>query len=158
MNMLEIKDMFVENFEDELFTTAFKKYFGEISTSSRNWGMLFRQMNAEKGTTRALISLCGNSVVGFIMFCEVELKCLFFVEKIGYIREFWVDSQFRGKGHGHRLLKKAEEYFYERNIKKTVLNATKGTEAFYIKNGYSKSHSIVSDNRNFFEKICYTKG
>ena len=50
-----MQDIFVEDFESELFTTAFKKYFCEISTSSRNWKMLFRQMNAEKDTTKAIM-------------------------------------------------------------------------------------------------------
>ncbi len=78
-----MRDIFVEDFESELFTTAFKKYFGEISTSTRNWEMLFRQMNAEKNTTKAIMRLEGDTVVGFIMFCEIELQCIFFRKNSG---------------------------------------------------------------------------
>ncbi len=75
-------DIFVEDFESELFTEAFKKYFYEISTSERNWEMMFRQMNSEKDTTKAIMRLDGNTVVAFIMFCEIELKCAFFSENL----------------------------------------------------------------------------
>lgn len=150
-----MRDIFVEDFESELFMTAFKKYFGEISTSSRNWEMLFRQMNAEKDTTKAIMRLDGNTVVGFIMFCEIELQCIFFSEKFGYIRELWVDTPHRHAGHGSHLMHLAEQYFVGRKIPQMALNALPGTEEFYRKQGYSASEVIVSESDAIFTKKIY---
>lgn len=152
-----MQDVFVEDFESELFTAAFKKYFCEISTSPRNWDMLFKQMNAEKDTTKAIMILDGNTVVGFIMFCEIELQCMFFSEKFGYIRELWVDTPFRHVGHGSHLMHLAEQYFVDKMIPQIALKAVPNSEEFYRKQGYSVSEVIVSESDTVFtKKICET--
>ncbi len=152
-----MRDVFVENFESELFTTAFKKYFCEISTSSRNWDMLFRQMNTEKDTTKAIMRLDGNTVVGFIMFCEIELQCIFFSEKFGYIRELWVDRSYRRTGHGSHLMHLAEQYFVNKMLPQIALKVAPNSEEFYRKQGYSASEVIVSESDAIFtKKICTT--
>lgn len=143
-----MKDIFVEDFESELFTTAFKKYFSEISMCVRRWDALFKQMNAEKDVTKAIMRLDGDVVVGFIMFCKVELKCLFFCEEIGFIREFWVAPEYRKLGHGKELLKIAEEYFYERGISQTALTAVDESKIFYIKQGYVEKTSMKCEGTN----------
>ncbi len=147
-----MKDLFVEDFEAEQFTTAFKKYFAEISTADRNWQMLFRQMNAEKETTKALLRLDGETVVGFVLFCEVEPKCLFFSERLGYIRELWVDPAFRKHGNGSGLLQAAEAEFVKRGVKQVVLSAVPDAQTFYRKNGYAESATIVVQTDPFFVK------
>ena len=152
-----MRDVFVEDFESELFTAAFKKYFGEISTLSRNWEMLFRQMNAEKDTTKAIMRLDGNTVVGFIMFCEIELQCIFFSEKFGYIRELWVDAPHRHAGHASHLMHLTEQYFIEKMIPQIALKAVPNSEEFYRKQGYSVSEVIVSESDAIYtKKICTT--
>lgn len=147
-----MRDIFVKDFKSELFTAAFKKYFGEISTSSRNWEMLFRQMDAEKDTTKAIMRLDGNTVVGFIMFCEIELQCIFFSEKFGYIRELWIDTPFRNKGHGSNLMHLAEQYFVNKMLPQIALKATPKLEEFYRKQGYSVSEVIISESDAIFIK------
>ena len=150
-----MRDIFVEDFESELFTAAFKKYFCEISTSSRNWEMLFRQMNDEKDTTKAIMRLDGNTVVGFIMFCEIELQCIFFSEKFGYIRELWVDRSYRRTGYGSHLMHLAEQYFVSRKMLQMALKATSNSEEFYRNQGYSLSEVIVSESDAIFTKKIY---
>ena len=145
-------DIFVEDFESKLFTEAFKKYFCEISTSQRNWEMLFRQMNSEKDTTKAIMRPDGNTVVGFIMFCEIELKCAFFSEKYGFIRELWVDKSYRHAGYGSHLMSLSEKYFAEKKVPQMALNAIPETEEFYRKQGYSASEVIVSESDIVFIK------
>lgn len=147
-----MQDIFVEDFESELFTTAFKKYFCEISTSSRNWKMLFRQMNAEKDTTKAIMRVDGDTVIGFVMFCEIELQCIFFSEKLGYIRDLWVDTPYRRTGHGSQLIQTAEKYFVDRKIPQMALNAVATSEEFYQKQGYSISEVIFSEGNTVFTK------
>ncbi len=146
-------DVFVEDFESELFTTAFKKYFSETNTASRNWVMLFRQMNAEKETTKAIMRLDGNVVVGFIMFCEIEMQCIFFSEKFGYIRELWVDAPYRHAGHGSQLLHIAETYFTDRNVPQMALNTFSDSKGFYLKQGYSESTVIFSGGKTLLTKL-----
>ena len=102
-------DVFVEDFESEPFMTAFKTYFSEISDGTRNWPMLFRQMNAEKDVTKAIMRLDGDTVVGFILFCPLQLSCPFFTESYGYIRELWVAPEYRRRGNGGRLPALAEQ-------------------------------------------------
>ena len=147
-----MQDIFVEDFESELFTEAFKKYFGEISTSSRNWKMLFRQMNAEKDTTKAIMRVDGDTVIGFVMFCEIELQCIFFSEKFGYIRELWVDTHYRCAGHGGHLMQTAEKYFADRKIPQMALNAITNSEEFYQKQGYSVNDVLFSQGTTVFTK------
>ncbi|MBR6558049.1 MAG: GNAT family N-acetyltransferase [Clostridia bacterium] len=147
-----MRDVYVEDFESELFTAAFKKYFCEICTSSRNWDMLFRQMNAEKDTTKAIMRLDGNTMVGFIMFCEIELQCIFFAEKFGYIRELWVDRSYRRTGHASHLMHLAEQYFLDRKIPQMALKAVPNSEEFYRRQGYSVSEVIVSESNAIFTK------
>ena len=106
-----MRDLYVDNFESEPFMTAFKAYFGEISGGTRNWPMLFRQMNAEKDVTKAIMRLDGDTVAGFILFCPLQLTCPFFTESYGYIRELWVAPDYRQTGTGHRLMALAEQYF-----------------------------------------------
>jgi len=147
-----VRDIFVEDFQSELFTAAFKKYFCEISASSRNWEMLFRQMNAEKDTTKAIMRVDRDTVVGFIMFCEVELQCMFFSEKFGYIRELWVDAPYRRAGHGSCLVRLAEKYFADKRIPQMALNAVSSSEEFYQKQGYSASEVLFSEEKAVFTK------
>lgn len=150
-----MQDIFVEDFESELFTEAFKKHYSETSTSSYNWEWLFRQMNSEKDTTKAIMRLDGDTVVGFIMFCEVELKCIFFSEKFGYIRELWVDKSYRRTGHGSHLMQLAEKYFSDRMVPQAALMTNPKAIEFYLKLGYSASEVLFSEEEGtiFTKKI-----
>ena len=141
-----MRDIFVENFESEPFMTAFKTYFCEISESERNWPMLFRQMNAEKDVTKAIMRFDGNTVVGFIMFCPIRLSCPFFTEEYGYIRELWVAPAHRRAGNGEQLMELAEQYFSDLGISQIMLKAEPKAEGFYRKLGYAESTAAISED------------
>ena len=141
-----MRDIFVENFESEPFMTAFKTYFCEISESERNWPMLFRQMNAEKDVTKAIMRFDGNTVVGFIMFCPIRLSCPFFTEEYGYIRELWVAPAHRRAGNGEQLMELAEQYFSDLGISQIMLKAEPQAEGFYRKLGYAESTAAFSED------------
>ncbi len=147
-----MRDVFVEDFESEPFMTAFKTYFSEISSSTRNWPMLFRQMNAERDVTKAIMRLDRDMVVGFVMFCEIRLSCIFFTEAYGYIRELWVHPAYRRTGSGGQLLALAEQYFSDRNIAQVMLNAGPQAVGFYRKLGYAESTTAISEGG-----VIYTK-
>ena len=141
-----MRDTFVEDFESESFMTAFKAYFSEISESERNWPMLFRQMNAEKDVTKAIMRFDGNTVVGFIMFCPIRLSCPFFTEEYGYIRELWVAPAHRRAGNGEQLMELAEQYFSDLGISQIMLKAEPQAEGFYRKLEYAESTAAISED------------
>ncbi|MBP3666907.1 MAG: GNAT family N-acetyltransferase [Clostridia bacterium] len=144
--------IYVENYESEPFMTAFKTYFGEISGRERNWPLLFRQMNAEREVTRAVLLQDGGTAVGFVLFCPLHLSCPFFTETYGYIRELWVASEYRRQGNGRLLLALAEQDLSNRKIARVLLKADPRATGFYEKQGYTVSDTAVSE-----EGVMYTK-
>ncbi len=147
-----MREVYVEDFESEPFMTAFRTYFCEISSSTRNWPMLFRQMNAEKDVTKAIMRLDGDTVVGFILFCPLQLTCPFFTESYGYIRELWVAPEYRRTGSGGRLMALAEQYFSDRKITCVMLKAEPRAEGFYRKLGYVESDTASSEGEVIYSK------
>ena len=148
-----MRDIYMEDFESEPFMTAFKAYFSEISGGTRNWPMLFRQMNAEKDVTKAIMRFDGNIVVGFIMFCTIRLSCPFFTEEYGYIRELWVAPAHRLAGNGEQLMELAEQYFSDLGISQIMLKAEPQAEGFYRKLGYAENTAAISKNGVMLSKI-----
>ena len=149
-----MRDIYMEDFESEPFMTAFKAYFSEISGGTRNWPMLFRQMNAEKDVTKAIMRFDGNTVVGFIMFCPIRLSCPFFTEEYGYIRELWVAPAYRRAGNGEQLMELAEQFFSDLGMSQIMLKAEPRAEGFYRKLGYAISDTASSEGETvYFKKI-----
>lgn len=149
-----MRDIYMEDFESEPFMTAFKAYFSEISGGTRNWPMLFRQMNAEKDVTKAIMRFDGNTVVGFIMFCPIRLSCPFFTEEYGYIRELWVAPAHRLAGNGEQLMELAEQFFSDLGMSQIMLKAEPRAEGFYRKLGYAISDTASSEGETvYFKKI-----
>lgn len=149
-----MRDIYVEDFESEPFMTAFKAYFSEISGGTRNWPMLFRQMNAEKDVTKAIMRLDGDTVAGFILFCPLQLTCPFFTEEYGYIRELWVAPAYRRAGNGEQLMELAEQYFSDLGMSQIMLKAEPRAEGFYRKLGYAISDTASSEGETvYFKKI-----
>ena len=149
-----MRDIYMEEFESEPFMTAFKAYFSEISGGTRNWPMLFRQMNTEKDVTKAIMRFDGNIVVGFIMFCPIRLSCPFFTEEYGYIRELWVAPAHRLAGNGKQLMELAEQFFSDLGMSQIMLKAEPRVEGFYRKLGYAISDTASSEGETvYFKKI-----
>ena len=148
-----MRDIYVGNFESEPFMTAFKTYFSEISGGTRNWPMLFRQMNAEKDVTKAIMRLDGDTVAGFILFCPLQLACPFFTESYGYIRELWVAPKYRRTGNGRQLMALAEQYFSDLGMSQIMLKAEPRAEGFYRKLGYAENTAAISKDGVVLSKI-----
>ena len=140
-----MKDYFITDFLNPLFQSAFKEYFEELGVKVRNWDALFEEMNNSKETTAFLRIDEKEKVIGFIQFKIDEMKNWFFTEKIGFIREFWVSNEFRGKGHGTELLKLVENYLLDKEIFKTILTTDTAPD-FYIKKGYIREYSYYAKN------------
>ena len=51
-----------------------------------------------------------------MQFKSIELNNCFFIEKFGFIREFWIAKEYRGNGLGKQLLNDAESFFKQNGI------------------------------------------
>jgi len=135
--MNQYADKLISDFTDPLFQNAFRKYFSELQINVEDWDGLFREMNEENGNLAFIRIDENDKVVGFIQFAPIVFTSWFFEETYGFIREFWVAAEHRGKRHGSELLKIAEQYFFDNGIYSTILTADTA-EDFYVKHGYVK--------------------
>ncbi len=141
-------DILISDFSDERFQAAFKLYFSDLGHRLNNWEPLFQEMNNDNSGTCAYIRLAEDSqVVGFIMFCPMDVSSWFFDMKFGFIREFWVSSEYRSQGHGNTLLSLAEDWFRRQGVYKSILT-THTTESFYLHHGYQKDCDIHARNKD----------
>lgn len=142
-----VKDILISDFTELLFQQAFKEYFAELDINVEDWDGLFNEIDGEKDNKAYVRITEDNTVVGFILFMPIELSNWFFKEKIGFVREFWIAPQHRSQGHGAELLRLAEEYFLQNDIKKAILT-TDMAEKFYEKNGYRKDDTFTAANQD----------
>lgn len=141
------KNLFITDFSDPVFQSMFKKYFAEIGMNVKDWDGLFEEMNTQNGGNCAYIRMCDNEPVGFIQFTAVTLENWFLKERLGFIREFWVEEKFRRQGHGTVMLYLAEKYFKDNNIRRTVLTAEEKERQFYLNRGYSVDRNAEAKNK-----------
>ncbi len=137
----------ISDFKNERFQRVFKMYFQEFGINVRDWDGLFEEMNSEEKIEALLCLEQDGEVIGFIQYQFIQLAHSFFEEKLGFIREFWIDNEHREKGYGTSLLKKTEDYFKEKGIHKTILTSDT-EEEFFVKRGYKKDESINAKNND----------
>lgn len=140
------KDYFISDFTDPAFQAMFKKYFAEIGVKVSDWEALWAEMNTQNGGNKAYIRTCDGEPLGFIQFTVINLGSWFFKEKLGFIREFWVDKKFRGQRHGTQLLSLAEKHFKDNGICRIVLTSEESEQQFYLNRGYKICESIEAKN------------
>lgn len=134
------------DFSDPAFQAAFQRYFTEIGVNVRDWTGLFREMN--EGDNAAFVRTASDrTVLGFIQFCPIPFTSWFFEETCGFIREFWVSPEARGRGVGSGLLARAEDYFRGKGICTGILT-TDTAAAFYLRHGYEKAPGCRAKNKD----------
>lgn len=144
---MKTNDILISDFCDPKFKAAFQIYFAELGIQVRDWDGLFREMN-EGGENRAWLRMSEDGdVIGFIQFIPIAFSSWFFEEKRGFIREFWIQKDFRGQGHGTALLELAEAYFTDRGIN-TLILTTDTAPDFYRSRGYEKDAAIAARNKD----------
>ena len=144
---MQIKEVLINDFTNPDFRTMFMRYFDEINVNVDDWDALFSEMNNEKQNLAYIRFNEDGSPVGFIQFTVMSFASWFFDFETGFIREFWVDSRFRGQGHGSMLLRRAEEYFIGNGVYRSILT-TDTAESFYIRRGYKKDTDIRAKNND----------
>lgn len=148
-----MKDILINDFNNLDFQNMFKSYFSAMGVNVSNWKRLFKAMNDENRNFAYILYDEDESPIGFIQFTAITLSSGFFETKMGFIREFWISGKFRNLGHGSELLRLAEEFFINNEIRKSILT-TNTAEKFYIRHGYVKDADITAKNGyNVFVKI-----
>lgn len=140
-----MKNILISDFNNFDFQNMFKSYFGELGVSVSNWSRLFQAMNDESKNLAYLRYDENGSPIGFIQFTVITFSSGFFETKVGFIREFWVNGKRRSLGHGSELLRRAEKYFINNGVYKSILT-TDTAERFYVRHGYVKDIDITAKN------------
>ena len=146
-NEQNISDLLLSDFTVPLFQDTFKQYFTEMGISIRDWDGLFKEVNDEGDNLTFVRTTADGDAIGFIMIKPTKFTSWFFEETYGFIREFWVASDFRNSGHGTALLDIAEKYFCENNIYTSILT-TNTAKLFYEKHGYFKAPGCKAKNQD----------
>ncbi len=140
-------DSVIVDFTDPVYQKAFKQYFADLDCTVTDWDGLFREMNRE-GDNAALVRTGEDGkIVGFILYRPVKFSSFFFEETCGFIREFWVSSEYRNRGHGTALLALAEKHFLENGIYTSILT-TDSAPSFYEKRGYVRAPGCQAKNHD----------
>jgi len=133
-----------DDFSEPLFQAAFQTYFDELEITVTDWDGLWKEMNG--GENRAYLVLEDDRAIGFLQFTEIELSNWFFTQRLGFIREFWVDEKHRGMGIGTQLLALTEKHFLESGLSQAILT-TESAKEFYTERGYVKAGAIKAANQ-----------
>lgn len=132
-------------FQDQRFQTMFQAYFGEMGFPVKDWPALFREMDEDGHQNEAILALDGGVPAGFLQYCPMEFTGWFFSCKAGFVREFWVTPEARGKGVGTALLQHAEDRFRACGAGWSMLT-TDSAEQFYLVRGYTCSSAWQARN------------
>ena len=145
--------LLIDDFSNELFQKAFKEYFRELKMEVDDWNSLFESMNSQGGNL-AYLWLDNEEVIGFLEFRIEKTEHWFITEDFGFVREFWIKSNYRNQTLGTKLLDKVENYFIENQIFKVLLT-TDTAPSFYLKNGYrlAKSYSSLNKDPVYFKQL-----
>ena len=138
--------IFISNFKNEKFISAFKTALEEFSIDLSKLGTYIEEFNAAGDIyAYVLLNEKGESI-GMIQFQKTVLSNELLNEEYGLIREFWIAPEHRKQGCGSLLLKKAESYFVENNLCYSILSSREEAVDFYRKNGYTKKENARSFN------------
>ena len=109
----------IEDFASPRFRQAFQSYFQELGIQVRDRLLLLMEAQSS----------------------------WFFTKGAGFVREFWVAPEFRGKGHGKALLGKAESWFQSQGLG-LVLLTTDTASGFYERLGYRPDRQFQAKNQD----------
>jgi len=145
------RNIALTDFCDPRFTDAFMRYFAELGICVRDWEGLWNEMN--RSDVSAFLRLFEERAIGLIQYQAITANSAFFEERLGFVRELWVDPASRGEGHGGALLEAAEAACRAQGITRMILT-TDTAEAFYLRHGYRARPDILAKNRlPVYEKL-----
>lgn len=141
----------INDFTDLRFQRAFKLYFKELGIEVSDWKSLFDEMDQEHKNLCYMITK-DHETIAFIQFCLEKSEHWFLPQEFAFIRELWVDENYRNKDLGSKLLNYVETYVLKHEIYEIILTSVPKSK-FYVKNGYKENQSYKPKN----EDTVYTK-
>ena len=144
---MDFTTMLLDDYNDAPFRLAFQTYFAELGYRISNWEGLFQEMAKDGDNLTYVLKDQTGEVSGFIQFTTLEMQSWFFTAKCGFVREFWVREDLRGRGHGGRLLRLAEDWLRDQGCG-CVLLTTETAPAFYLRRGNALERGIEARNRD----------
>ena len=142
-----METIFISDFNHSLFVSCFKNALIEFSVDTTQLNRHIADFNSAGNIFAFVLVNEHGEAIGMIQFQKTELSNDYFKEEYGLIREFWVAPEYRKRGWGIFLLKKAECYFKDNNIQFILLSSRKEAVGFYIKNGYQEKKNAQSFNK-----------
>ena len=145
-SIINYHDKYIEQVVD-LFIDVFSKEPWNDSWKSNKNAEEFLQDIVDTPGFKSLLYIKDDKVIGVlfghtIKWCEGDEF---------YIREFFVDSNFQGKGIGTKLMEELERKLKKEDIHTVVLLTERNTEArkFYENKGYKINDDIVFMYKNY---------
>ena len=135
----------ITDFTGPDFRESFRLYFNELGITIRDWDGLFHEMDTDGRGNLAYLGMDDGKTVGFIQFCPMDCAGWFMTKTLGFIREFWIATEYRDRGCGSELLGLSEGYFIERGVTSIALT-TDTAPGFYIKHGYRHDPGLAAKN------------
>ena len=149
MVIMKVKIKAISDYYDPKFTASFREYFKELGISLKEDSDVFDEItkSALDEGTKTLVCLKSNSIIGFVMYQEdiMKSKTAFFSERFVFLREVYIQKEYRNKGIGTELLTKVFLYCKEIGVSKILLT-TKSAFEFYSNQGFYIDSSITAIN------------
>ncbi len=147
-----IKDIRFENIniKSEEFQRAFREYFEEFGVILKENTDVFDELiKAQRNEGMEDVSIKkGEQYLGFILY-QIETfrsSSGFFEQKVGYIRELWVDKQYRNQKLGTKLVEEIYNHLKKEGVSKILLTYDEDAKGFYEKLGYEYDASYSTKN------------
>ncbi len=151
--MSVLKELKFKNIDlnDLQFQMAFHKYFAEYGITLKPDTDVFDELiKAEKTEGLQSIGLMhSKELLGFVLYQieTFESNSSFFKQKVGYIREIWVNKDYRGQKLGTKLMEEVYTRLRNVGVCKVLLTYDEDAIGFYEKLGYEYDDSYEAKNK-----------
>ncbi len=132
------------------FQQAFREYFAEYGVVLKEHTDVFDELQKAcdtEGMTSFLLWE-NEKIIAFVLYQVEQFASSsgFFSEKVGYIRELWVQKEHRRQGLATRLMEECFGDFRTEEVKKVLLTYDEDAEKFYLKLGFVYDDSYIAKN------------
>jgi len=150
-------NILIDDFNCDQFIDVFKRALLDLNKEKKvDLCSLIQEMNSQSDIW-AILFVVNKRTIAFIQFQIVYLSNDEFMERVGFIREFWIEPQHRQRGIGTKLLKDCEIHLSGLGINQFILLSLPKAENFYKKQGYILNENYISfNNLNIMTKNRFT--
>lgn len=139
-------NILIDNFNCHQFVDVFNRALIDLNKEKKDdLFSLIQEMNSQSDIW-AILFVINKLTIGFIQFQILHLSNDEFLEKVGFIRELWIEPKYRHSGIGKQLLNDCESYLSRLGIHQIVLLSLPEAKSFYEKQGYIINENYLSFN------------